>query len=578
VSFEGVDVGFCGPAYTAADPLQDQQEAINWYLEKSPEEFSKEPIAMLGAPGLQSLCTTTVGPVRGLWVLPGGTQALCVTSDTLYLITILTNATALTPAQIAATAVGTLLTNSGPVCIRDNGVQVGTLGGYALIVDGTYGYYYRLSGTPYVNSFTAAVVSGNATIQFPGDLPNGLIIADTPLLSDSSSAIPGGTKVISVDSVGLTLTMSNVATANSPTDTVSLTIPAFGRLTDPGFLGAQRIAFIEGWLICNQPGTRTFFTTGPTPYQIIFPGSFYSLKDSSTDNLITLYENNRELWLIGERTSEVWFDSGGTNFAFARIPGVGPQVGCSAANSITRLGVALCWLAKNEQGENMVVVTEQYSTVRISNHAIEHAISQYPVVNDAIGYAYEEEGHLFYMLTFPTADITWCFDTTTMQWHKRANWDAGAAQFHRHRGNAFMNFQDLRIVGDYQTGQLHWMSRTVYTDNGNVLKCLRRSPHVWQKANRQRVFFASLQVEFTPGVGLQVGQGSNPQAMLRFSDDAGFNWSNEIWVSIGKVGETKNRAMWFLLGYARDRVWELSFTDPVPRDIIGSTAYMEAAA
>jgi hypothetical protein len=578
VSFEGVDVGFCGPAYTAADPLQDQQEAINWYLEHDPEEFAKEPIAMLGAPGLQSLCTTKVGPVRGLWVLPGGTQALCVTSDTLYLVTVITPATSISNAQIAAASVGTLLTNSGPVCIRDNGVQVGTLGGYALIVDGTYGYVYRLSGAPYLNTFTGGVQIGLPTITFPGSLPNGLIVTDTATLSDTAGRIPGGTLLTAVDSVGLTATMNQNATGTTGSDTITLTIPAFGRITDPGFLGAQRIAFIEGWLICNQPGTRTFFTTGPTPYQIIFPPTFTNLKDSSTDNLITLQENNRELWLIGERTSEVWFDSGGIDFAFSRIPGVGPQIGCAAVNSITRLGVSLCWLARNEQGENIVVITDQYSTIRISNHGVEHAISQYPVVTDAIGYAYEEEGHDFYMLTFPTADVTWCFDTTTSQWHKRASWDSGGGQFHRHRSNAFMNFADLRIVGDYQNGQLHWMSRKVFTDNDGILKCLRRSPHVWQKANRGRVFFSSLQVEFTPGVGLQVGQGSNPQAMLRYSDDGGFNWSNEMWVTIGKVGETKNRAMWFLLGYARDRVWEVSFTDPVQRDVIGSTAFMEAAA
>ena len=575
--YEGVDVGFCGPSYTAADPLQDQQEAINWYLEQDPEEHAKEPIAMLGAPGLQALCNTKVGPVRGLWVLPGGNQALCVTADTLYVINVLVPATSSSIAQIGATAVGTLLTNSGPVCIRDNGVQVGTLGGYALIVDGIHGYYYRLSGASYANTFTGGV-SASQTITLPGNLPNGLIISPTATLTDSSGFIPAGSYLTDVDSVGLTLTMNNAGLGISASDTITLTIPAFGQITDPGFLGAERIAFIEGWLICNQPGTRTFFTTGPTPYQIIFPPTFYSLKDSSTDNLITLYENNRELWLIGERTSEVWFDAGGADFAFSRIPGVGPQVGCSALNSITRLGVSLCWLASNEQGENMVIITDQYSTMRVSNHAIEHAISQYPVVDDAVGYAYEEEGHIFYMLTFPTADVTWCFDTTTGQWHKRASWDATAGQFHRHRGNAFMNFADLRIVGDYQSGQLHWMSRQVFTDNEGILKCLRRSPHVWQKANRQRVFFASLQVEFTPGVGLQTGQGSDPQAMLRYSDDGGFNWSTEEWVGIGKVGETKNRAMWFLLGYARDRVWELSFTDPVQRDIIGSTAFMEAAA
>lgn len=576
--YEGMDFGFCGPAYQAPMTLQDAQEAINWYLERDPEERAKEPLAMLGAPGLNPLWSTITGQARGAWVLPGGQQALIVVGANVYLVKITVQATQTSIPQFSVTQIGTLLTNAGPVCIRDNGVLSAGKGGYAVIVDGLFGYYYLLSGVPYVNTFTAGVTNTLTTMAFSGSLPNGLIVASGPTLSDSSGYIPVGTTIVSVDTVGLTLTMSQAATNTNPTDTITLTIPVFGQITDPGFLGAQRIAFVEGWLLFNQPGTRTFYTTGPTPYSMLFPGAFFALKDSSTDNLVTLFENNREVWFIGERTSEVWFNSGLQNFAFSRIPGVGPQIGCAAVNSITRIGTVLGWLGKNEQGENIVVITAQYSWQRISNHAVEHAIASYPVTSDAIGYAYEEDGHLFYMLTFPTADITWCYDISTGQWHKRLSWDPVAGVFHRHRGNCYMDFGDVRIVGDYQTGQFHQMSRQFYTDAGNPLRCLRRTPHIWQKGKRQRVFFAQLQIEFTPGVGLQTGQGSNPQCMLRWSDDGGFSWSTEVWETIGAAGETKNRAIWYLLGEARDRVWEASFTDPVQRDIIGATCYMEAAA
>ena len=583
--FQGSDFGFVGDSSQMPMTLQDAQDAINYYVEMSSEPKAKEPIAMLGAPGLNPLFSTVMGQARGSWPLPGGTQALVVVSNIVYLVTVTVPATQTSIPQFAVTQVGTLLTNNGPVSIRDNGVLVNGYGGYAIIVDGSYGYYYLLSGTPYKNTFTGGVMSGQPTVTFPGSLPPGLIVSSGGILTDALTYIPSNTTVVSVDTIGLTLTMSNNANNTSASELITLTIPVFGQITDAGFLGAQRVEFIEGWLICNQPGTRTFFTTGPTAYQMLFPGAFYSLKDSSTDNLITLQANNRELWLIGERTSEVWYGAGLTNFYFSRIPGVGPQIGCSAVASLTRLGSVLIWLAKNEQGENMVVTTSQYSWARVSTHAVEHAISQYPVVSDAIGYAYEEEGHIFYMLTFPTADITWCLDYTTWTnsqgkygWHKRLSYNSSTGMFHRHRSNCFMDFADVRIVGDYQSGQFHQMSRQYYTDAGDVLPAVRRTPHVWQKANRQRIFFSQLQIEFTPGVGLQLGQGSNPQAMLKWSDDGGFTWGTEQWVSIGMVGETRNRAIWYLLGEARDRVWEMRFTDPVNRDVIGATADMEAAS
>jgi hypothetical protein len=583
VAFEGSDMGLIGPSYQAPVTLQDAEMAVNWYLEFAEVDGAKEPVAMLGTPGLNTVLTTSVGSVRGSWVLPGAQEALAIVGNVCYLVTISVPGTATTEAVLAGIQVGTLLTNHGPVSMRDNGVIDNNEGGFVLIVDGIYAYYYRISGAGTI-TFPAGVSSGSTVISLPSVIPFGLVIGTATTLSDTSGYIPAGSLLSSVDYNTPALAMSIAATGNNAADTLTLTIPAFGQILDPGLVQMSNLAFIEGWLIGNQVGTRNFVTTGPVPYTLLFPPSFFSLKDSSTDNLITLEENNRELWLVGERTSEVWYNSGLAAFSFSRIPGVGPQIGCGAAASIARLGPSLVWLARNEQGENFVAATNQYGWDRISNHAIDTAITSYPVTTDAIGYSYEEAGHLFYVLTFPTADVTWVYDATVSvalkkpTWHQRLSWDPVAGQYHRHLGNCYMNFAGMRIVGDFQNGNLYQMSREYFTDAGAPLRALRRSKHVWQKANRQRIFFAQLQIEFTPGVGLQVGQGSNPQCMLRWSDDGGFTWNDEVWAPIGMAGETKNRAIWYLLGEARDRVWEASFTDPVARDIIGATCYMEAAS
>jgi hypothetical protein len=495
----GADFGFVGQAYDAPNPYQDNQKLINWYLERTQDDKSKMPTTLLGAPGLNPLIQLgVVGQVRGCWVLPGGNSAIWVSGNTAYLVTTIVPATQNTIAQFSTTTLGTLLTNSGQVCIRDNGA-----GGYAILVDGPYGYTYNL------------------------------------------------------------------------------TTGVFAQIADPAFLGSDRVDFIDGWLIFNQPGTQNFYTSAPTPYTVTFNGSFFAKNDSSSDNLVTFAANNRELWLVGERHTEIWYDAGGAQFAFQRIPGAAPQIGCSAKHSITRVGDSLVWLAKSERGENIVVRTKQYTWEEISTHAISHQISTYPLISDAFAYSYEEEGHLFYVLTFPTADKTWVYDATASAmsdvpvWHERASYDTPTGTFHRHRSNCFCNLQDLRLVGDYTTGQIHQMSRNYYTDAGNPLIAVRRCPHIWSREDRERVFHSRLQIEFAPGVGLQTGQGSNPQAMLRWSDDAGANFGSEHWTSIGKAGQMKNRAIWRRLGHARDRVYEVRFSDPTKRDVIGATLFAE---
>ena len=78
-------------------------------------------------------------------------------------------------------------------------------------------------------------------------------------------------------------------------------------------------------------------------------------------------------------------------------------------------------------------------------------------------------------------------------------------------------------------------------------------------------------------MGLNTGQGDDPQVMLRWSDDGGHTWSYEHWKSMGKIGQYGFRTIWRRLGMTtkiRDRVYELSMTDPVKIAIMGAELYV----
>lgn len=558
----GSDWGFVGQAYDAPNPYQDSQRLINWYLEVSGDGKSKMPTTLLGCPGLNPIIQLKSGAVRGFWVLPGGQQAVVVSSDTVYVITTTVPATQTSIAQFSTRIVGTLNTNSGQVRIRDNGA-----GGYAMLVDGLNGYYFRIAGAG-TTTFTGTPTNGSTTLPYSGSLNTALVCGSVI----SGTGIAPGTTITSINVSVNTLTISQPATSSPGATTITVTLAEFGVISDPGFEPPSHIAFIDGWLIVNRVGSQAFATSSPVPYTLIFDPLFFALKDSQSDNLQGLQELNRELWLIGERASEIWFNAGGANFAFQRIPGAAPPIGTSAPQSIAQAGDSLMWLARTLQGENIVIQTQQYTWKRASQHGVEHALSSYPLVADAFAYAYEEEGHLFYMLTLPTADNTWCWDSNGT-WHQRLSYDQNTGQFHRHRLNCFANFQNLRLVGDYQSGQIHQMSRQYYTDAGAPLISLRRCPHIWSREDRKRQASTMLEIEFSPGVGRQTGQGSNPQAMLQWSNDGGTTFGTEHWATLGKAGQYKNRAIWRRLGNYYDRVYEVRVSDPVNRDVVGATLY-----
>jgi hypothetical protein len=393
-------------------------------------------------------------------------------------------------------------------------------------------------------------------------------------ITDAAGYLPAGTTIVSADYTGNTLTVSNKATNTSGGDLVTAVLPTFMQIIDPAFLGADTVAFIDGWWIFNKPNSQTFFTNFPQ-YGIAFDGSYYALKDAATDNLVAVQENKEQLWLIGDKTTEIWYDAGGSYFPFQRLIGTLIQSGCKAKHSVSRINIGgqdcLIWFGRTERGENVILRSFGFNTVPVSNPAFGDEVATYPITSDAIGYTYQEDAHEFYVLTFPTADVSWCFDSQTGLLHKRLSYDPYAQQFHRHRSNCFMNFQGLRIVGDYQNGTLYQLTRKAYTDAGWPLLAQRRSPHIWDKGQRGRVFMVSLQLDFLPGVGNPSGMGSDPQCTIAISRDGGQTFGQRWAAPLGQIGQTRTRTMWRRLGFGRDNVIDLQVIDPVRRDLIGAT-------
>lgn len=349
--------------------------------------------------------------------------------------------------------------------------------------------------------------------------------------------------------------------------TISSGVFAQIAVTDGAFTGGNKVDIIDNFLVYNNPGTQQYGCTNVS--STVSGGTNFASADSAPDNLMSLIVCNRELWLVSEKHTEIWQDAGLFPVPFQRLAGASTQHGTPAPFSVARLGESFAMLSQDTRGNGVVVMMRGYQPMRISTHAVETAIAGYSTISDAIAYTYQQGGHEFYVLTFPTADVTWCFDLATNMWHKRAYRDANNV-LHRHRSNCCALFQGQIIVGDFQNGNLYALSQSTYTDNGVTMPAIRRAPHLTSDLKRQ--FFHDLQIQFQPGVGSggATPVAANPQAILEWSDDGGFTWSNQHYASIGQQGKYKNRAIWRRLGQARDRIFQVTVTDPVYRVIVSA--------
>lgn len=338
-------------------------------------------------------------------------------------------------------------------------------------------------------------------------------------------------------------------------------------ITDGDFTGADAVYFLDGYFVFNKPGTGQFQIT--QLYGADIDGLDFATAEGSPDNLVSLIVDHRELWLLGENSTEVWFNSGNVDFPFERNQGAFIEVGCAAKFSPAKLDNTVVWLTADDRGQGMVVRASGYQPQRISTHALEFALSTYSRIDDAVAYTYQQDGHAFYVLSFPTANKTWVYDAATGLWHERAWRNPADASLNRHRTWTQMAFANAVLVGDWESGNVYRFSLDAYTDNGDLIPRIRACSHI--AADLKRQYFTAFQVDMEAGVGINTGQGSDPQAMLRWSDDGGYSWSNELWAGIGKLGEKLRRVRWRRLGFARDRVFELTITDPVRVAIVGAS-------
>lgn len=359
------------------------------------------------------------------------------------------------------------------------------------------------------------------------------------------------------------------------------TTGAFAQITDLDFPGASVVWYLAGYFVFVEPDSQRFWITSLLDGTSIDPLDFASA-EGAPDGLTSLIVDHQELWLMGTNSVEVWSKTPNDDFPFTAIQGAFIETGCAAPFSVAKADNSIFWLGQDDRGRGIVWRANGYTPVRVSTHAIEYAIAQYAQIQDAIAYTYQQDGHAFYVLTFPSGNATWVFDASTNLWHERASWNTQMGTWYRHRSNCQMAFNNRIIVGDYQNGNIYALSLDTFADNGQIQRWLR----AWRalptgQNNLKRTFQHALQIDGQTGVGLVTGQGSNPIIDLRWSDDGGHTWSNYHSRTMGAIGASQTRAIFRRLGSTeklRDRVYELSGTDPVQRSFTGAELDLSGAA
>jgi hypothetical protein len=318
----------------------------------------------------------------------------------------------------------------------------------------------------------------------------------------------------------------------------------------------------------ENPENNKFYWSGVGPSgPTSWSGIDWASAESNADPIIAVTVTRGRLWLFGPRSYEVWQTTTSSKRPYVIVGGSSSEIGCESEKSVTTISEQVFWLGSSTVGNNRVFVNNSYNAAPISTPAIEYELDK-GSNEGAIGFAYQQEGHTFYVLTLPDINKTYVYDLSTGQWHRRSTRESAtnkqnfwAPQY------STLGFGEI-LVGDGVEPRLFTLSLDKYDewDNRPIVR-LRRSSVYWD--DLRTVYYNEAILDMETGVGLQTGQGSDPRAMMRFSDDGGHTFGNEMWAPIGKIGQYKNRVVWPQLGSSRERVIEISCSDPIKQVWLG---------
>lgn len=327
-----------------------------------------------------------------------------------------------------------------------------------------------------------------------------------------------------------------------------------------GFYPASNVTYQDGYFIFNRNGTGQFFIS--KLLTVDFDALDYATAEGQPDELVAVLSDHREVFMFGTGTIEVWYNSGASDFPFERNQGAFVEKGCGARYSIAKQNNTVYFVGS----DLMVYQMSGYTPIRISTHAIEHTLKGSDL-SDCFGYTYQDEGHLFYVLTIPSKKLTWCYDISTGAWHKRASYHFG-----RHQAECITYFNDKALVGDFQNGRIYQLASNYYSDDGSPIVREFIMPAITN--GREFLTINSLEFDMSSGVGLVAGQGDDPVMRVFSSKDGGKTYGNFKTGRIGKVGERLTRCKVNRFGAGREFTFKVRISDPIPIDIGG--AWIEA--
>lgn len=341
---------------------------------------------------------------------------------------------------------------------------------------------------------------------------------------------------------------------------------AFEKVIDPDLPSVGTVTSLDSYFIANQTGTGKFYISA------VGDGTSWNALDfasaeASPDKIERVFGALGQLWCFGSSVSEIFANTGASDFPLEKVSGGDFEVGILAPYTVKAVGNTIFWLGQDKYGRGTIYETTSVTPKPISTPAINMLLERATSPEDIVAWVYQEKGYTFYVLTGGGLETSIVYNITNGLFHERAYSNIDGA-YEQHRGRCCVFAFGKQLVGDRENGNIYEMSMDIYSDNGEDIVRERIYKHLFNEAEKIR--FASLDIGVETGVGLQNGQGSNPKIALSISMDGGRTYGTVYTEDIGKAGNYFDTISFRRLGVSESMTFKMKISDQIKVAIFGS--------
>lgn len=282
------------------------------------------------------------------------------------------------------------------------------------------------------------------------------------------------------------------------------------------------------------------------------------LLQSQPDIVVSCETLQRQLFIFGENITEVWLDlpTPQLPFPFQRQNSISIEYGCISPNTIASGFDRLCWLGSNEYSGPTLLVSTGGVPQKIATDGIEFELDRIENPEDSFGFLFEEAGHIFYQITFPSDNLSYSYDFTEGSFVNVTD-----SNLRAHIARKMSYFNDTHLFITDKDGGLYEMGTEFFTykettdpdDEGHTIPRSRITPPFrLPGAKRFVANTASLTIE----------QGYTNKEMkvdLSLSKDGAQTFGNTWSKSLNKTGNRANKLNYRSLGSANDLTFQFRF-------------------